>query len=132
MVHAYNHSFIAVFKEHRLELHPIQNLKWHAIFMDRNAKQNHSLFKWVIVRINKTKKTFDKGYLPNWTTELFKVTSIRHSSPPTVKLEDLGGEAIEGSFYLPEIYPIKDSEIFEFSQFLHDAQEKYAENRSGK
>lgn len=26
------------------------------------------------VRISKAKKTFDKGYLPNWTTELFTVS----------------------------------------------------------
>ena len=25
------------------------------------------------VRIDKTKRTFDKGYLPNWTQELFQI-----------------------------------------------------------
>ena len=28
------------------------------------------------VRINKTKRTFDKGYLPNWTQELFKIITV--------------------------------------------------------
>ena len=28
------------------------------------------------VRINKTKRTFDKGYLPNWTQELFKISAV--------------------------------------------------------
>jgi hypothetical protein len=28
------------------------------------------------VRLNKTKKFFEKGYLPNWTQEMFKITSV--------------------------------------------------------
>jgi len=56
-----------------------------------------------LVRINKTKRTFDKGYFPNWTTELFKVVHIRQSKPITVELEDLNGERIKGSFYVQEI-----------------------------
>ena len=44
-----------------------------------------------IVHINKTKRTFDKGYLPNLTQELFKVTRLNEASHPvTYKIEDLG------------------------------------------
>jgi len=71
-----------------------------------------------LVRINKTKKTFEKGYLPNWTLELFKIIHIRRTSPPTVQLEDLAGERIKGSFYLPEIQPIKDTEVYQIESVL--------------
>jgi len=37
-------------------------------------KKSGVLAKGDWVRIGKTKRTFDKGYLPNWTTELFRVT----------------------------------------------------------
>lgn len=71
-----------------------------------------------LVRINKTKRTFDKGYLPNWTTELFKVVRIHRTSPPTVKLTDLEDEPILGSFYVSEIQPIKDDGIYDIDTVL--------------
>lgn len=50
----------------------------------------------VLVRINKTKISFDKGYLPNWTSELFKGIKIHMSSPQLVQLVDFCGENSEG------------------------------------
>ena len=68
------------------------------------AKQLSKLKTGDIVRINKTKRTFDKGYLPNWTQELFKVTRVNEASRPvTYKIEDLGREPVIGSFYSQEI-----------------------------
>lgn len=56
------------------------------------------------VRISKVKSVFAKGYLPNWTEEIFIVESInRKTSPITYKLKDYRGETIEGSFYRQEI-----------------------------
>lgn len=119
LVHAYNHSF------HRsIQMTPVlvsaKTEPQVAQHLYGSVKKSKSLPVKVddLVRINKTKRTFDKGYLPNWTTELFKVVSIRHSSPPTVQLEDLAGEKIEGSFYLPEIQRIKDTEIYEIESVL--------------
>ena len=119
MVHAYNHSFhrsiqttpasVTPETEHEVARH---------LYGSRPKTKKISVQIGDLVRINKTKKTFEKGYLPNWTTELFKVMSVRRSSPPTVKLEDLGGEPIEGTFYMPEIQAIKDNEIYEIQSVL--------------
>lgn len=60
-----------------------------------------------IVRISKVKATFEKGYLPNWTEEIFTVCGInRDYHPITYKLKDLSGNVIEGSFYRQEIQPV--------------------------
>ena len=119
LVHAYNHSFhrsiqmAPAFVNENTEPEVSQNL------YGAGEKSNPIPVKvGDLVRINKTKRTFDKGYLPNWTTELFKVIHIRGSNPPTVQLEDLGGERIEGSFYLPEIQVIKDSAVYEIESVL--------------
>ena len=59
------------------------------------------------VRISKVKSIFEKGYLPNWTEEIFTVASINTKfSPITYKLKDYSGEVIDGSFYRHEIQPI--------------------------
>ena len=56
------------------------------------------------VRISKVKSIFAKGYLPNWTEEIFTVDSInRKTSPITYKLKDYRDEVIDGSFYRQEI-----------------------------
>ena len=71
------------------------------------------------MRINNTKRTFDKGYLPNWTQELFKVTRVNEASHPvTYKIEDLGREPFIGSFYSQEIQRIDPEQIFEIDAVL--------------
>ena len=59
------------------------------------------------VRISKVKSIFAKGYLPNFTEEIFSVESInRKTTPIMFKLKDYYGEVIEGSFYREEIEPV--------------------------
>ena len=51
------------------------------------------------VRISKWKGTFEKGYQPNFSEEVFKVKAIdRRYHPIMYSIEDLKGEKIEGKF----------------------------------
>ena len=65
-----------------------------------------------MVRISTVKGAFEKGYLPNWSEEDFRIREVifapRHSpSAKTVyKLEDRSGEPIQGSWYPEELEPI--------------------------
>ena len=50
------------------------------------------------VRISKYKrKTFDKGYTPNWTEEVFTIDKIQMTHPITYKIRDENGEGIKGT-----------------------------------
>jgi len=55
------------------------------------------------VRITKEKGVFGKGYIPNFTEEVFSIKEcvIRH--PPVYRLQDLHGEEITGIFYNQEL-----------------------------
>lgn len=55
------------------------------------------------VRISKVKGIFDKGYLPNWSTEIFKIRTILKTNPTTYLLNDLNEEQILGCFYTEEL-----------------------------
>lgn len=55
------------------------------------------------VRISKYKNIFEKGYTPNWTTEIFKIRFIQNTNPTTYLLEDYEGKPIKGAFYKEEI-----------------------------
>lgn len=56
-----------------------------------------------IVRISKHKAIFDKGYTPNYSTELFKITKVNVTNPVTYLLEDMDGLPIKGCFYEMEL-----------------------------
>ena len=55
------------------------------------------------VTISKTRHTFDKGYLPNWTQEIFTVSEVFPTNPSTYRLKDYDDEKIEGTFYDIEV-----------------------------
>lgn len=55
------------------------------------------------VRISKYKHVFEKGYTPNWTTEIFKIHKIQNTYPSTYILEDYQGNIIKGAFYKEEL-----------------------------
>jgi hypothetical protein len=53
------------------------------------------------VLIDKEKGKFSKGYLPNYTEELFKIKQVKNTNPTHYKITDLNGEDILGVFYDP-------------------------------
>lgn len=59
------------------------------------------------VRISKYKHVFEKGYTPNWTTEVFKVKTVKNTNPNTYILEDYHGSEIRGGFYEYELLKTK-------------------------
>jgi hypothetical protein len=66
------------------------------------------------VRISKYKNIFEKGYLQNWTDEIF-VVAVRYSSnPATYGLKDLLGEDLKGRFYAPELQMVSKEENDEY------------------
>nr|AUH25525.1 INT [Spodoptera frugiperda]DAC81443.1 TPA_asm: integrase [Spodoptera moth adintovirus 1] len=55
------------------------------------------------VRISKYKHNFEKGYTPNWSTELFTVKKINNTIPVTYHIQDQRKQAILGTFYEQEL-----------------------------
>ena len=66
------------------------------------------------VRISKFKTVFSKGYLPNYTEELFKIKQIIFTKPIVYKLEDLMGEDIDGYFYEEELSYVPNPDEIEY------------------
>ena len=64
------------------------------------------------VRISKFKHTFEKGYTPNWTTEIFTISQVRDSEPTTYFLKDYQNKPISGSFYEQELSKVKNPNIY--------------------
>ena len=58
------------------------------------------------VRISKAKRHFEKGYMANWTEELFTIVDAHRSNPPVYRLVDWHGEKMDGTFYEPELQKV--------------------------
>ena len=54
------------------------------------------------VRISKYKNIFAKGYIPNWSEEVFIISKIKNTVPWTYVIYDLNDEEIIGTFYEKE------------------------------
>lgn len=58
-------------------------------------------------RISKYKQTFEKGYTPNWGTEIFQIVKVHRDNPQYYHLVDYLGEPIKGCFYAQELQKVK-------------------------
>lgn len=64
------------------------------------------------VRVSKYKSLFEKGYTPNWTTEVFTVERKQLTNPVTYLLTDAAGNSIKGGFYEYELQKTRHPDVF--------------------
>ena len=76
------------------------------------------------VRISKVKTLFEKGYLPNWTSELFTVSEVFQTRPLTYKLKDDSGEQLQGSFYFKELQKVGEKKVYLISKILNQRKRR--------
>lgn len=70
------------------------------------------------VRISKFKRIFTKGYLPNWTNEVFKVHAVKPTRPITYVLKDSNGETLKGGFYQEELSKSLTGDVYLVDKIL--------------
>jgi hypothetical protein len=124
LVHSYNHT-----NHSSIRMCPAEVNSNNEARVKETLYRNHpslSLPRLEIkdyVRISKNKGYFGKGYLPNWSREIFLVKSILPTQPVTYRLEDQNQEIIKGSFYEEELQKVKHlSEVFKIEKILRKRQ----------
>ena len=81
------------------------------------------------VRISRKKKTFEKGFTPNWTEELFTINEVKKTIPPTYIIQDMKGEVIKGSFYEPELQRSKQ-DVYRIEKVIKKRSKKNGEKEA--
>ncbi|XP_070162568.1 uncharacterized protein [Polyergus mexicanus] len=76
------------------------------------------------VRVSKFKTIFEKGFTPNWTTEIFRITKIQRTYPVTYLLKDSRGEPIAGGFYEHELLRVDDPNVYLVEKVLRRKGDK--------
>lgn len=80
-----------------------------------------------IVRISKYKGVFDKGYTPSWSTELFKISKVNITNPPTYLLESLEGQPIKGCFYEAELQKTSSPDVYLVEKVLRKRRQNHTD-----
>ena len=47
--------------------------------------------------MRRKKGTFEKGFTPNWTEEVFTIKAVKATKPPTYTIENTLGEQVQGT-----------------------------------
>jgi len=120
LLHSYNNSIHRSIKVEPSQVNP-QN---ESVVRRRLFGQKKQPIKWKFivgdtVRISQSRLAFKKGYLANWSQEIFRVSSRHPSDPPTYTIEDYGGETIRGKFYAEELQKvIKEGDVYKVETVL--------------
>lgn len=80
---------------------------WLILYGDQPPKVGYAFNIGDQVRISKLKKLFDKGYLPNWSEEIFTVSKRIPRNPPVYKLKEFDGDELDGTFYKQELQRVQ-------------------------
>ena len=83
-------------------------------YVEYNEEANKKNPKFKVndhVRISKYKNIFTKGYVPNWSEEVFIVNEIKNTVLWTYTISDLNGENVHGTFYEKELQKTNQKEF---------------------
>ena len=76
------------------------------------------------VRISKTRGKFGKGYLANWSEELFTVHAVRSGLPNVYTLIDDSDTVLAGTFYEQELQRVADKTEYRVEHVLKERTRK--------
>lgn len=107
IMNTYNNRVHSTIKMKPIDASNKQNeRKLWKIYQERASRNDQEIRLFSVgdaVRISNTKGVFQKGYDPNYSLEVFIISKVRPTNPPTYNIEDTLGEEIQGSFYNEEL-----------------------------
>jgi transposase InsO family protein len=107
LVWSYNHTYHRSIKTQPASVNTKnQEVIWQRLYAHDRPVPSFKFRVGDHVRISKARRTFKKGYLPNWTREIFTVTECRFGDPPVYVLQDDGGTLLQGTFYAEELQKV--------------------------
>jgi len=118
LVNGYNSTVHSAIKMAPIKVHKKDQIEIRRLLY---AKQQAKKYKYKVndlVRISKARRTFKKGYLPNWTEEIFTIAFRENKSRPVYILKDYNNELIEGKFYEEELQHVELPKEFRIEKII--------------
>ncbi|XP_067216886.1 uncharacterized protein [Linepithema humile] len=76
------------------------------------------------VSVSKFKTVFEKGYTPNWSTEVFKIAAVQRTNPVTYLIKDYRGDPVAGGFYEHELLKTAQPDVYLVEKVLRRKDDK--------
>ena len=99
IVNKYNNTYHRTIKMKPVDVNP-------SMYIDFDKENNKEGPKFKVgdhVKISEYKNIFSKGYVTNWSKEVFVIIKNKNIVPWTYVISDLKGEEIVGTFYEKEL-----------------------------
>ena len=127
LVKKYNNTY-----HHSIKCKPVEAIdlkNFNRVFKALYGNMKHLVVKpkfkvGDVVRIDKKKRKFEKGYTPYWTEEIFTISKVQNTTPPTYRIKDSKGEELQGSFYESELQKSTQTTIFRIEDILKERTTK--------
>ena len=107
IVNEYHNTYHSTIKMKPVDVKP-------SMYIDSSKEINNKDRKFKIddvVTISKYKNIFAKGYLPNWSEEVFAIKKVKNTVPWTYVISDLIGKEIVRTFYEKELQKTNQKEF---------------------
>ena len=125
LVNAYNNTIHSSIKMKPIEVKKKDELTIRKRLYPKDSSTPSKRYKYklnTLVRISKARRTFKKGYLPNWTEEIFTIKSRENRNKPLYEIVDFKGEPIKGKFYEQELQEVENPAEFRIESILKRKQ----------
>ena len=115
LVYSYNHTYHRSIGMDPAMVSPkneerVRRMLYH--LQPKNIKLNFKVGQQVT--ISKMRPVFEKGYVADWSEEIFNVIDRYLTTPVTYAIKDLADEEIKGRFYEPELQLIvKEDNLYD-------------------
>ena len=120
IVNEYNNTYHRTIKMKAVDVNDNTCIDFGKEVNDKDPKFNVGDY----VRISKCKNIFVKGYIPNWSEEVFFISKIKITVPWTYVVNDLNGEEIIGTFCEKELQKTNQKE-FRIEKVLKKKGDKF-------
>ena len=119
IVNKYNNTY------HRtIKMKPVDVKDNAYIGFNKEVNDKDSKFKvGYHIRISKYKNIFAKGYIPNWSEEVFVIEEVKNTFSWTYVTSDVNGEEIIETFYEKELQKI-NQQIFRIEKVIKKKRNK--------
>ena len=105
IVNRYNNSYPRTIKMKPVDVKP-------STYIDKEITNKYPKFKiGDLVRISKYKNIFAKGYVSNWSEEVFIIKKVKNTVPRAYVISELKGEEILEKFYEKKLQKTNQEEL---------------------
>lgn len=129
LVNNYNNSYHRTIKTTPAKVTKDNEKQIYTLLYGDEDEEQIVDFKFVIgdyVREIVDKKTFEKGYTPRWSKEIFIVRSLIPSNPPTYQLKGIDGHVYVWKYYKEELQKVDKNEFpYDTFEIVEETEDQY-------